>query len=149
MAGNCTLHSLLGYQAEGVGWVLTEERVCELSWLLLSLNFLDYKTWNYSVMTSIMFVDNKTFYFSGSSIQCHQCNSYDSYHCADPFYYEDSPDTPKTLEFLKDCPADTADKTYFCRKIYQNGEWLVWQKNNLWKSKMSNKLPDWIVLCKS
>jgi len=57
---------------------------------------------------------------TGSSIQCHQCNSYDSYHCADPFYYEDSPDTPKTLEFLKDCPADTADKTYFCRKIYQN-----------------------------
>merc|ERR1712032_722793 len=57
---------------------------------------------------------------TGSSIKCHQCNSYDSYHCADPFYYEDSPDTPKTLEFLQDCPADTADKTYFCRKIYQN-----------------------------
>jgi len=57
---------------------------------------------------------------TGSSIKCHQCNSYDSYHCADPFYYEDSPDKPKTMEFLLDCPADTPDKTYFCRKIYQN-----------------------------
>ena len=73
-------------------------------------------------MTSITYADNKTFNFSGSSIKCHQCNSYDSYHCADPFYYEDSPNVPKTNEFLKDCPADTADKTYFCRKIYQNGE---------------------------
>merc|ERR1712137_1270526 len=57
---------------------------------------------------------------TGSSIKCHQCNSYDSFHCQDPFYYEDSPDKPKTMEFLQDCPADTADRTYFCRKIYQN-----------------------------
>lgn len=55
---------------------------------------------------------------SGSSIKCHQCNSYDDYHCADPFYYPDAPDKPKTDKFLLDCPSD--DKDYFCRKIYQN-----------------------------
>ena len=68
-----------------------------------------------------VYADYKTRLFSGSSIKCHQCNSYDSFHCQDPFYYEDSPDKPKTMEFLQDCPADTADRTYFCRKIYQNG----------------------------
>merc|ERR1711923_353802 len=55
---------------------------------------------------------------TGSGIKCHQCNSYDDYHCADPFYYADSPDKPKTDKFLKDCPDD--GKTYFCRKIFQN-----------------------------
>jgi len=61
---------------------------------------------------------------TGSSIQCHQCNSYDQVHCNDPFYYDDTPVNPdgtrqpKTDAFLKDCPAD--GKTYFCRKIYQN-----------------------------
>ena len=58
--------------------------------------------------------------FLGSGIKCHQCNSYDDYHCADPFYYADSPGVPKTEKFLKDCPND--GKEYFCRKIYQNGE---------------------------
>ena len=58
--------------------------------------------------------------FLGSGIKCHQCNSYDDYHCADPFYYADSPDKPKTDKFLKDCPDDGED--YFCRKIFQNGE---------------------------
>merc|ERR1712018_182016 len=55
---------------------------------------------------------------TGSGIKCHQCNSYDDYHCADPFYYADSPDVPKTDKFLKDCPND--GKESFCRKIYQN-----------------------------
>jgi len=81
---------------------------------------------NHSIMDSKLLFPLATAFLvlclveTGSSIKCHQCNSYDSYHCADPFYYEDSPDVPKTNEFLKDCPADTADKTYFCRKIYQN-----------------------------
>merc|ERR1712062_560444 len=61
---------------------------------------------------------------TGSSIKCHQCNSYDQVHCDDPFYYEDAPVNPdgtrqpKTDAFLQDCPAD--GKTYFCRKIFQN-----------------------------
>jgi hypothetical protein len=55
---------------------------------------------------------------SGSSLNCHQCNSYDDYHCADPFYYPDTPDKPKTDKFLQACPND--GKEYFCRKIYQN-----------------------------
>jgi len=56
---------------------------------------------------------------SGSSIKCHQCNSYGDFHCADPFYYpDDETKQPKTEEFLKDCPDDGND--YFCRKIYQN-----------------------------
>merc|ERR1712176_1446789 len=29
---------------------------------------------------------------TGSSIKCHQCNSYDNFHCGDPFYFEDTPD---------------------------------------------------------
>merc|ERR1712156_218509 len=41
---------------------------------------------------------------TGSGIKCHQCNSYDEYHCGDPFYYADTPDQPKTEKFLKDCP---------------------------------------------
>merc|ERR1712147_295260 len=67
---------------------------------------------NHSIMDSKLLFPLATAFLvlclveTGSSIKCHQCNSYDSYHCSDPFYYEDSPDTPKTLEFLKDCPAD-------------------------------------------
>ena len=57
---------------------------------------------------------------AGSSIKCHQCNSYDNFHCGDPFYFEDTPDEQKTQKFLAECPAD--GKEYFCRKIYQNGE---------------------------
>jgi len=53
---------------------------------------------------------------TGSSLQCHQCNSYDSYHCADPFYYEDDEDKkPKTMEFLTQCAPDAT----LCRKIKQ------------------------------
>jgi len=55
---------------------------------------------------------------TGSSIKCHQCNSYDNFHCGDPFYFEDTPDEQKTQKFLAECPAD--GKEYFCRKIYQN-----------------------------
>jgi len=56
---------------------------------------------------------------TGSSLQCHQCNSYTDAHCADPFYHLDDADKkPKTDEFLQDCPND--GKEYFCRKIYQN-----------------------------
>ena len=74
------------------------------------------------------FYDSNIVFISGSSIQCHQCNSYDQVHCNDPFYYEDTPVNPdgtrqpKTDAFLKDCPAD--GKTYFCRKIYQNGKFF-------------------------
>jgi len=57
---------------------------------------------------------------TGSGIKCHQCNSYDNWHCGDPFYYEDTPDQPKTDKFLAECPADDGEKTYFCRKIFQN-----------------------------
>jgi len=72
---------------------------------------------NHSIMDSKLLFPLATAFLvlclveTGSSIKCHQCN---------PFYYEDSPDKPKTMEFLQDCPADTADRTYFCRKIYQN-----------------------------
>merc|ERR1712241_358176 len=55
---------------------------------------------------------------TGSSIKCHQCNSYDNFHCGDPFYFEDTPDEQKTQKFLAECHAD--GKEYFCRKIYQN-----------------------------
>jgi len=58
---------------------------------------------------------------SGSSIDCYQCNSYENPHCADPFFYPDDPKkTPKDPEALSPCPADTAEVTHFCRKIYQN-----------------------------
>merc|ERR1712186_300302 len=51
---------------------------------------------------------------TGSGIKCHICNSYDSYHCGDPFYY---PDKPKTDKFLQECGTD--QQYTFCRKIYQ------------------------------
>merc|ERR1712134_190621 len=54
---------------------------------------------------------------TGSGLKCHQCNSYDNYHCGDPFYYPDSPEKPKTEKFLKDCPDD--QEYTLCRKIYQ------------------------------
>merc|ERR1711956_139069 len=54
---------------------------------------------------------------SGSSLQCHQCNSYTDAHCGDPFYHaDDALKTPKTMDFLKDCEEGET----FCRKIYQN-----------------------------
>jgi len=44
--------------------------------------------------------------------------------CADPFFHDDLPGekgAPKSgTDFLKDCPANTAGKEHFCRKIYQN-----------------------------
>lgn len=55
---------------------------------------------------------------TGSGLKCHICNSYDNYHCGDPFYYPDHPEKPKTNKFLTDCPQDGNDYT-FCRKIYQ------------------------------
>merc|ERR1711887_466213 len=50
---------------------------------------------------------------SGSGLNCYQCNSYEDALCADPFFhYDDNGEEA--------CPADTADKEHFCRKIYQN-----------------------------
>merc|ERR1712212_764307 len=61
---------------------------------------------------------------SGSGLNCYQCNSYEDALCADPFFhYDDNGEEagPKSgNDFLKACPADTADKEHFCRKIYQN-----------------------------
>merc|ERR1712059_228918 len=62
---------------------------------------------------------------TGSSIKCHQCNSYEDALCADPFFHEEEASKapvdriPKNPSFLKDCPADTDDRKYFCRKIAQ------------------------------
>ena len=63
---------------------------------------------------------NTTIFLLGSGIKCHICNSYDSYHCGDPFYYPDSPDKPKTDKFLQECGTD--QQYTFCRKIYQKGK---------------------------
>merc|ERR1711973_1006376 len=53
---------------------------------------------------------------TGEAIKCHQCTSYISAQCGDPFHHEDG--TVKTEEFLQECPSD---KEYtLCRKIYQN-----------------------------
>merc|ERR1712088_974995 len=51
---------------------------------------------------------------TGSGIQCHICNSYDHYHCGDPFYYPDNPGVPKTNQFLQDCPHDEEYNTEVC-----------------------------------
>jgi len=61
---------------------------------------------------------------SGSGLNCYQCNSYEDALCADPFFhYDDAGESVGAKsggDFLKACPADTADKEHFCRKIYQN-----------------------------
>lgn len=57
---------------------------------------------------------------TGSGIECHQCSSHDNKKCGDPFFFEDNPGEVKTSQFLKPCPDDTDERTYFCRKIYQN-----------------------------
>merc|ERR1712045_212017 len=51
---------------------------------------------------------------TGSGLKCHICNSYDSYHCGDPFYYPDNPMVPKTNKFLQDCPTDEDYNTEVC-----------------------------------
>jgi len=57
---------------------------------------------------------------TGSSLQCHQCNSYEHAHCGDPYHHvDDVSKAPKTQEYLNDCPDDGIEYT-FCRKIYQN-----------------------------
>lgn len=62
---------------------------------------------------------------SGEGIKCYVCNSYEHALCADPFFHLDGND-PENKEaksgsdFEQDCPADSAGKTHFCRKIYQN-----------------------------
>jgi len=55
---------------------------------------------------------------AGTGLKCHQCSSYTDAECADPFYYPDKPNVPKTTKFLQECPND--GKEYFCRKIYQS-----------------------------
>ena len=80
------------------------------------------------IIILIMIKKITIFTLLGSGIKCHQCNSYDEYHCGDPFYYADTPDQPKTDKFLKDCPND--GKEYFCRKIFQNGKLSCWDSNS-------------------
>ena len=72
-----------------------------------------------TVVVIIIYKFLNTISTSGSSLQCHQCNSYDSYHCADPFYYEDDETKqPKTMEFMTECEPDAT----LCRKIKQTGK---------------------------
>ena len=61
------------------------------------------------------------------ALKCHQCTSQTQAECADPMWYEPEKEGGvrklKTDKFLQDCPAD---KEYtICRKIYQNGKYLL------------------------
>ncbi|XP_040579469.1 UPAR/Ly6 domain-containing protein crok [Lepeophtheirus salmonis] len=58
---------------------------------------------------AISFID------SGSSIQCHQCSTYDEKECGDPFVNDDG--SLKSDKFLSECPEE---KYTLCRKTYQN-----------------------------
>ena len=68
-------------------------------------------------------MDHDSIAYLGDALQCHQCTSYTHSMCADPFYNEneDGTKTPKTDEFLQECPNDGNEYT-LCRKIYQNGK---------------------------
>jgi len=55
-----------------------------------------------------------------TGIKCHVCSTPQEGKCGDPFFFPDKPDDPKTTEFIKECPADTAERKHFCRKIVQN-----------------------------
>jgi len=55
------------------------------------------------------------------AIKCHQCSSYKDADCADPFFFPDQPEVPKTNQYLQECKDDSdPTKEFFCRKIYQN-----------------------------
>jgi len=61
---------------------------------------------------------------TGTSIECHVCNSYEHAHCADPFFENDNPKQWKTEKYIEECGKDDGEdivgRDYFCRKIYQN-----------------------------
>merc|ERR1719341_866031 len=60
-------------------------------------------------------------FVSHQAIQVLGGMGYKDADCADPFFFPDSPETPKTNQYLKECK-DESDPTkeFFCRKIYQN-----------------------------
>jgi len=58
---------------------------------------------------------------SGEGLDCYVCNSYENALCADPFFHDyERTQVKSENDFVQSCPADTPDKKYFCRKIYQN-----------------------------
>ena len=78
---------------------------------------------------------------AGSSLQCYVCNSYEDALCADPFFHDDvaGEAQPKSGDdFVKQCPDD--GKEYFCRKIYQNGEFSKRLGKGIILTKSSEKL---------
>jgi len=67
------------------------------------------------------------------ALKCHQCTSYNMTQCKDPFTQTNPNDPtddtarPITVEFLKECPKtdpETGKPYKFCKKIYENGNFL-------------------------
>ena len=67
-------------------------------------------------------------------------HSYEDALCADPFFHDDvaGEAQPKSGDdFVQQCPDD--GKEYFCRKIYQNGEFSKCLGKGCYKTKSSEK----------
>jgi len=53
------------------------------------------------------------------ALKCHQCTSYESTQCGDPFFFDDG--IPRSGDkYLKECPADDGNTYTLCRKMFQN-----------------------------
>merc|ERR1739838_782083 len=91
---------------------LTKKKIPEFvqSFPEFYLSFPEFSPKKMDLRISLVLIGVLAFVHSGEAIKCHQCTSYTEAGCGDPF----------DGNFSKDCPADTAEKVYFCRKIFQN-----------------------------
>merc|ERR1712238_584000 len=86
-----------------------------------SLSFPEFSPKKMDLRISLVLIGVLAFVHSGEAIKCHQCTSYTEAGCGDPF----------DGDFSKDCPADTAEKIHFCRKIFQNGKKIGYKRKEL------------------
>merc|ERR1739838_483091 len=92
---------------------LTKKKIPEFvqSFPEFSLSFPEFSLKKMDLRISLVLIGVLAFFHSGEAIKCHQCTSYTDAGCGDPFGL--------TTEAAA-CPADTAEKVHFCRKIFQN-----------------------------
>ena len=89
------------------------------------------------------------------ALKCHQCTSYESTQCGDPFFFDDG--IPRSGDkYLKECPADDGNTYTLCRKMFQNvkgDERIVrscgWEESVSPFTGKKNVLPNYTISIKS